>query len=183
MALSLKTDTADPKAATGSDAKPYIGKQENVIVEGGIYTPEVMWKIGLISGYAVSPDNKRIAYVVTYSSIEENTSHNVMHVMDADGKNDVLITTTTADEDSPQWIKGGTKIAFLSDVTGKDQIWEMNPDGTERKQLGHHLRQNGKIQTRSDFSLVKSRMLRDILRETVLLLWRSVLPEMQEKQL
>ena len=135
MSLSLKTAVADQKTTTEPDAKPYIGKQNDVVVEGGIYTPEVMWKIGLISGYAVSPDNKKIAYVVTYSSIEENLSHNVMHVMDADGKNDVLITTTTADEDSPQWIKGGTKIAFLSDVTGKDQIWEMNPDGSGRKQL------------------------------------------------
>ena len=34
--------------------------------------------------------------------------------------------------------KGGTKIAFLTAAGGSNQIWEMNPDGTGRKQLSQY---------------------------------------------
>ena len=53
--------------------------------------------------------------------------------MDADGKNNTLLTQTAWNESEPQWIKGGTKIAFLCNESGGSQIWEMNPDGTERR--------------------------------------------------
>ena len=58
--------------------------------------------------------------------------------MNADGTENTLLTTTSANEGEPVWIKGGTKIAFLSAASGSNQIWEMNPDGTERLQLSHY---------------------------------------------
>ena len=111
-----------------------IGKQA-VVVKDGKYTPEVFWSMGRIEAYAVSPDNAKIVYMVSYFSIEENKGHTVLHAMDSDGSNDVLLTDTANDETSPLWIKNGSKIAFISNASGKNQIWEMNPDGTERKQL------------------------------------------------
>ena len=36
------------------------------------------------------------------------------------------------------WIKGGTKLAFLSNDNGSSQLYEMNPDGSERKQLTNY---------------------------------------------
>ena len=111
-----------------------IGKQA-VVVKDGKYTPEVFWSMGRIEAYAVSPDNAKIVYMVSYFSIEENKGHTLLHVMDSDGSNDVLLTDTANDETSPLWIKNGSKIAFISNASGKNQIWEMNPDGTERKQL------------------------------------------------
>ncbi len=113
---------------------PVIGKQE-MKIEGGLFTPEVMWAMGIVDGYSISPDHKHIAYVVTYFSVAENTGHNTIHIMDIDGKNEKLLTTTSNDEDSPRWIKNGTKIAFLSNEGGQNQLWEMNPDGTDRKKL------------------------------------------------
>ena len=53
--------------------------------------------------------------------------------MDADGKNNTQLTQTAWNESEPQWIKGGTKIAFLCNESGGSQIWEMNLDGTERR--------------------------------------------------
>ena len=55
--------------------------------------------------------------------------------MNSDGSDDKLLTADASDENNPQWIKDGTRIAFLSDATGKNEIWEMNPDGTERKKI------------------------------------------------
>ena len=42
--------------------------------------------------------------------------------MDADGKNNTLLTQTAWNESEPQWIKGGTKIAFLCNESG----WQSN---------------------------------------------------------
>ena len=111
-----------------------IGKQQ-MVIQDGKYTPEILWSMGRIGSYAASPDLKRIVYTIAYFSVKENKEHIVLHCMDSDGSNDVLLTDTAFNEASPQWIKNGTKISYLSDASGLNQIWEMNPDGTERKQL------------------------------------------------
>ena len=116
------------------EAKNIIGKKDVKVVDGK-YTPEILWSMGRIEGYNVSPDNKKIAYFLSYHSIEENKGHTVIHVMDSDGSNDKLLTESKYDENSPAWIKNGSKVAFISNESGSGQIWEMNPDGTERKQL------------------------------------------------
>ena len=102
-----------------------IGKQ-TIIVKDGQFTPEVFWSMGRIEAYSVSPDNTKIAYMVTYFCIDENKGHTVLHIMNSDGSNDTLLTDTANDETSPLWIKNGTKIAFLSNASGKNQIWEMD---------------------------------------------------------
>lgn len=60
------------------------------------------------------PDGKQIAYTVSYYSVKENKSHLTIYVMNADGSNNRQLTTTSDNEGEPCWIKGGTKIAFLT---------------------------------------------------------------------
>ena len=114
--------------------KPIIGKQE-IRIKDKKLTPEALWAMGRIGSSTVSPDGKQIAYTVSYYSVKENKSHTVIYVMNADGTNNLLLTTTADSEMEPAWIKGGSKIAFLSAASGSMQLWEMNPDGSERKQL------------------------------------------------
>lgn len=94
--------------------------------------------MGRIGSSSVSPDGKQIAYTVSYYSVKENKSHTVIYVMNADGTNNLLLTHTADSEVEPTWIKGGSKIAFLTAASGSMQIWEMNPDGSERKQLSSY---------------------------------------------
>ena len=125
-------------AATPADAdKPVIGKQE-IRIKDKKLTPEALWAMGRIGSSSVSPDGKQIAYTVSYYSVKENKSHTVIYVMNADGTNNLLLTTTADSEVEPAWIKGGSKIAFLSAASGSMQLWEMNPDGSERKQLSSY---------------------------------------------
>ena len=133
---NLLYESLDDKAQDAATAKAIIGKHNPQIIDGK-YTPEIMWAMGRISCAIASSDAKKIAYNVTYYSVEENIGHSVIHVMDNDGNNDILLTLTAANESNPQWIKGDTKLAFLSDEGGKSEIWEMNPDGTERKKLSN----------------------------------------------
>lgn len=117
--------------------KPVIGKQE-IRIKNKKLTPEALWAMGRIGSSSVSPDGKQIAYTVSYYSVKENKSHTVIYVMNADGTNNLLLTHTADSEVEPTWIKGGGKIAFLTATSGSMQIWEMNPDGSERKQLSSY---------------------------------------------
>ena len=109
-----------------------IGKS-NIKLSSRAMTPEALWAMGRISSYAASPDGKRIVYQVGYYSVKENKSHHVLYIMDADGKNNHKLTTSSKNETDAAWIENGKRIAF---ITG-GQIWSMNPDGTDRKQLTH----------------------------------------------
>ncbi len=128
-ALCSCTESGDKKA----DA-PFIGKHE-IKIEGGRMTPEALWAMGRIGSMSPSPDGTRIAYGVSYYSVPENRSHRVIYMMNADGTDNRLLTTSTASEGDVTWIKGGTKLAYLSTESGTSQLWEMNPDGTGRRQL------------------------------------------------
>lgn len=119
------------------DEKPLITRSDIKIAEGRM-TPEALWAMGRIGGAQVSPDGKRIVYSVAYYSVEQDKSNRELFVMNADGSDNRQITSTKYAENSAVWIKGGTRIAFLSNESGSSQIWEMNPDGSEKKQLSDY---------------------------------------------
>lgn len=122
--------------STGNKEKPtsIIGKSD-IKIEGGLMTPEALWAMGRVGNPAVSPDGNKIIYGISYYSVEQNKSHHTINIMDTDGGNKTLLTTTAANETGATWIKGGSKIAFLSNEGGSNQVWLMNPDGSGRKQL------------------------------------------------
>ena len=117
------------------ESKVYIGKSD-IRIEDGKMTPEVLWSLGRIGGVAVSPDASRIAYQVSYYSVEENAGHTVIYVMNEDGSDVKLLTKTATSEHSPAWLDND-HIAFLSVKDGIQQIWQMNADGSHRKQLSY----------------------------------------------
>ena len=114
MAAMAITSAATAGAATATpDEAVIIGKSE-IKIEGGLMTPEALWAMGRIGGLTVSPTGNEVVYGVSYYSVEQNKSHHTLNIMAADGSGDTKLTTTKANETSPAWIKGGTKIAFLS---------------------------------------------------------------------
>ena len=113
-----------------------IGKS-NPTIENGRLTPEALWGMGRIGSVAVSPDNERVLYTVTYYSIPENKGNTELFVIHSDGSNNQQITSTPYSEHGAIWIKEGTKIAYISGESGSSQIWEMNPDGSGKKQLSN----------------------------------------------
>ena len=138
MAAMLMAGAAVTSCSDGNDkaTAPIIGKKQ-MTIENRRLTPEALWAMGRIGAVSVSPDAQSVVYGVSYYSVEQNKSHHTLHIMNADGSNQRLLTTTAANETSAAWIKGGTKIAFLSNESGSNQVWEMNPDGSGRKQLSN----------------------------------------------
>ena len=122
------------KNAGEQDASTLI-RRSDIKIEGRRMTPEALWAMGRIGSVAVSPDEKQIAYTVSYYSVPQNKSNSEVFVMDADGSANTQITQSTWKEAQPVWFKDGKKLAFLSSESGSNQVWEMNPDGSGRKQL------------------------------------------------
>lgn len=108
-------------------------KDQNATFKVGsdLMTPEALWAMGRIGGATASPDGKRVVYQVGYYSVKQNKSQQMLFVMDADGKNKRQLTTGQQSETDGAWINQGRRIAF---ITG-GQLWSMNADGSDRKQL------------------------------------------------
>ena len=131
-------------AGNGNDAsnstvetKDLIGRSEINVTDGRM-TPEALWAFGRIGGVSVSPDAKKLVYTVGYYSVPQDKGNREVFVMNADGSENTQITKTPFSEGNTVWFKNGTKIAFLSSESGSSQVWEMNPDGTGRKQLSNY---------------------------------------------
>jgi dipeptidyl aminopeptidase/acylaminoacyl peptidase len=56
-------------------------------------------------------------------------------VMNADGSNPTRITNNSFSDRQPSWSPDGTKIAFVSDRDGNDEIYVMNVDGSNQTRL------------------------------------------------
>ena len=105
-----------------------IGKQ-NIKLTSNLMTPEALWAMGRIATAEASADGKQIVYQVGYYSVKANKSQQKIAVINADGTGNTTLTTGSKSETDPTWING--KIAFL---TG-GQLWTMNADGSDRKQI------------------------------------------------
>ena len=114
-----------------------IGKS-NIKLGSRMMTPEALWAMGRIGGAEASPDGRQIVFQVGYYSVKANKSHQVICVMDADGKNRRQLTTSSKNETDPTWLDNET-IAYISD----GEIWAMKPDGSDRKQLS---KMDGKVE-------------------------------------
>jgi YD repeat-containing protein len=72
--------------------------------------------------------------VITKSKLHVNKE---VYVMNATGSNQVRLTNTLENDDSPAWSGDGTKIVFRSDrerdcCDPNAQVWMMNPDGNSQ---------------------------------------------------
>ena len=105
-----------------------IGKQ-NIKLSSNLMTPEALWAMGRIGTAEASADGKQIVYQVGYYSVKANKSQQKIAVINADGTGNTTLTTGSKSETDPTWLNG--KIAFLSG----GQIWTMNADGTDRRQI------------------------------------------------
>lgn len=109
-----------------------IGKNDIKLASDRM-TPEALWAMGRIGGAQASPDGKQVVYQVGYYSVKENKSHQILYVMDADGKNKRQLTTSAKSETDATWIENGQKIAYLFG----GQVWKMDADGSNKQQLTH----------------------------------------------
>lgn len=98
-------------------------------------TPEILWSFGRVGVPQVSPDNKFILYGITYINIAENKSYRDLYLVPVNGGTPKRITNTSGNESDEVWRPDGKKISYLLSLSGEQQLWEMNPDGSSNRQI------------------------------------------------
>lgn len=105
--------------------------------EKKLMTPEILWSFGRISTVSVSPDNSTVLFSVRYFDIPENKGQTDFYSVPVNGGNVTRLTNSADGKYSPLYRPDGKKIGFISAKSGTPQLWEMNPDGTELKQISN----------------------------------------------
>ncbi len=120
-------------SSTGSGSGGDIIDKPDFTPENGQYTIDALEAFGKVSSPVVPPDKSKILYGISYESLEQNKSNLDLYVMNLDGSDNQRITRTPESENGAVWIDGGKKIAYMSAVDGKQQLWVMNADGSGAK--------------------------------------------------
>ncbi|MFH1531177.1 MAG: S9 family peptidase [Pseudomonadota bacterium] len=86
------------------------------------------------SSLAVSPDGRRLAYVLGLRSLEDNANTSRIHILDLQTHEDLPFTGAGGDnEGAPAWSPDGSLLAFTSDKSGAGQIWVAPVGGGEAR--------------------------------------------------
>lgn len=100
-----------------------------------IMTPEVLWKLGRVSGIEVSPDGKLVLFGISRYSVENNNGNRDLYVIPTKGGELVQVTDFPGSEFNAVWSPSGDNIHFLSGKSETVQMYTVNPDGTDVKQI------------------------------------------------
>jgi dipeptidyl aminopeptidase/acylaminoacyl peptidase len=100
-----------------------------------LLTPETLWKMGRLSDHKLSPDGKTVLYSVRHFDVAANKGFNTLYVIPVSGGLPGVIADSSDKASSARFSNDGKKIYYLSSKSGSSQIWEMNTDGGEKKQV------------------------------------------------
>jgi dipeptidyl aminopeptidase/acylaminoacyl peptidase len=71
----------------------------------------------------ISPDGKRIVYVRRFADPMTDKRYSNLWIINTDGTDHRPLTTGNRGDTSPRWSPDGTRLAYLSDADGKQQIY------------------------------------------------------------
>ncbi len=134
LIIMIGFHSCERKSPAETETNP-ASRAQNTKLSSEIMTPEVLWTFGRIGSVDLSPDKQTLVYGVTYYDIEENKPFTDLYTVNVDGSEHKRLTQTAINEANPIWRPDGKKIGFISSESGSRQIWEMAPDGSQRKQI------------------------------------------------
>src|SRR5579859_564102 len=105
-------------------------------------TLDDLWSLNEIGAIALSPDGRRVAYIVHSDDKTKNETHSAVWLLHLDEKGTASGTprqlTSGAKHDSgPVWSSDSRRLLFLSDreESKGNQLWLINTDGGEASKL------------------------------------------------
>ncbi|NOX36641.1 MAG: S9 family peptidase [Calditrichaeota bacterium] len=94
-----------------------------------------LYRIKNVHSPQISPDGKRIAFVVTEYFLEEGKSNADIYVMNLDGRQLKQMTRNPAADFHPRWSPDGRYLYYLSSRADGVQLWRLPVDGGEPEQI------------------------------------------------
>jgi dipeptidyl aminopeptidase/acylaminoacyl peptidase len=88
-----------------------------------------------ISDPQISPDGRRIVFVLAKTDLEENSSKTDLWMVQTDGKDLRQLTSHKQGDSNPRWDPDGKTIWFLSSRSESSQVWRIRVDGGEALQV------------------------------------------------
>ena len=70
----------------------------------------------------ISPDGKKVVYVRRFADPMTDRRYTNLWIINSEGTEHRPLTTGNRSDTSPRWSPDGTRIAYLSDTDGKQQI-------------------------------------------------------------
>lgn len=141
--MSLKTMLTATVMLLASGIQPVVAQNNDFIgrqtpsLQSDRMTPEALWAMGRLGSFHLSPDGRSGVYGVTYYNVKANKSHSLVYTINLENGVSNCLTTDTKSEAGAVFIGNTNKLAYLSSKSGSSQLWMMNADGTERKQISH----------------------------------------------
>ncbi len=96
-------------------------------------TPELLWQLGRVSAESINSQTKNVLYAVTTYNLEDNKGSRKLYSIGIDGKGGSLLS------DEPyagHIIRNNDKSGIIT-YAHKGQIWTMNADGNDKKQISN----------------------------------------------
>jgi dipeptidyl aminopeptidase/acylaminoacyl peptidase len=99
--------------------------------------PQDLMRVAFVTDAQISPDGRRIAFVVTTLSEERDEYLSNIWIVDAAGGEPRRFTAGPRRDVEPRWSPDGTRLAFLSERSPKEklQLYVMPADGGEPTRL------------------------------------------------
>jgi Tol biopolymer transport system component len=106
----------------------------------------------LVQDPQLSPDGKRVAFVMFKSDWRANRPIGHIYRIDADGTNQVQLTFGERGESTPRWSPDGTRIAFVArrETDAASQVYLLDTSGGDARRLTTHPTAPGAIQWAPD---------------------------------
>jgi dipeptidyl aminopeptidase/acylaminoacyl peptidase len=84
--------------------------------------PEAIWQMRSVSDPRFDPSGTRIVFVEEWTEIQTDASYSSLWLIAPDGTQRRALTSGKYRDSSPRWSPDGTRIAYLSNRSGKTQI-------------------------------------------------------------
>jgi Tol biopolymer transport system component len=100
-----------------------------------VLTLDDIFQYRTVSDPQISSDGTQVLYVTSVRDLKENVQNTDIWKVAAAGGSPIQLTHSPKSDASPRWSPDGKWIAFISDRSGKNQIYLMNAAGGEAEAL------------------------------------------------
>ena len=99
------------------------------------FTIDALLKLNRIDDPQISPDGKNVVFTVQSVDLPANAKPAAVYSVPVDGGTLVRLTAPGSSSYRPRWSPDSKRIFFMSDRKDGQQVWSMNADGSDQKQI------------------------------------------------